>query len=439
MIQPHRAHINLSFCVFHYIHSGDSLVRCRFLVSSIIWVIVFALIRIALRPLLDNKRQWDSVVYYFVAFRWTFWSGAGMWPLTFWTLSALIGSRGSSTLNKVLWRLHLFLGTHFGPGGIRFPGFTLGPKWAAVLIYGRMLYTASSYCQLPGFVGLVVAVFNLRHFMYPYNEYFDLTWACAWWLLFTACVYAMAPGMQLSWYGMWYGIMAATAFLIRPDQSKARFVSWAVIIFVLRAVIYTLYATWLTKDLNIAFLSSNHFVQTWRMSSSSVWYPLSSRDPTLQDHPTLCERCDRMTAKSGLIMGSSLYFTKLVEWHTYWSRKELCFAFREEDLSNQPNINSSEFDAKRCGLCSLLWHSMSLKRRENIIASTIGEGVASTISPDLSLPINANEELRVKIWEERPLSLYTYAQLYWGEVAIGARLLIHRQKLFAGCESSLFA
>lgn len=82
---------------------------------------------------------------------------------------------------------------------------------------------------------------------------------------------------------------------------------------------------------------------------------------------------------------------------------------------------------------------MSLKRRENIIASTIGEGVASTISPDLSLPINANEELRVKIWEERPLSLYTYAQLYWGEVAIGARLLIHRQKLFAGCESSLFA
>jgi len=36
----------------------------------------------------------------------------------------------------------------------------------------------------------------------------------------------------------------------------------------------------------------------------------------------------------------------------------------------------------------------------------------------------------VKVWEERPLSLYTYAQLFLGGNFLGARILVHRDELF---------
>ncbi|KAI0426823.1 heterokaryon incompatibility protein-domain-containing protein [Xylaria sp. FL1042] len=401
-----------------------------FLVPVIVWAIVPVLIRLALRPPLDNKKRLDLIIY-LVALRWTYWSGAEIRPLTFWILSALIWWRGPSTLNTVLWGLHLVLGTHIGSDGIHFPGLTLNPKWSAFIIYGWMFLGVSLYCGPIGVVATAATVFNLCHFMYPFNEHFDLTWVFAWWLLYTACLFAMAPGMSLYWYGMWYGIMGATALCIRPDQSKPRFISWATAILLLRPLIYTLYASWLARDLIYpAFFSSNYFVNKWRVSSS-VWYPLSSRDPGLQDHSYLCERCDRITRKSNLIMGSSSYFTKLVEWHSYWSKKELCSRFEDGISINQSNITSCGSNAKHCGLCSLIWHSMSLKRRENVVASmNISDGVVKPPISDLPLPTNTNDELRVKVWEERPLSPHTYAQLYWGEVAIGARLLIHRENLF---------
>ncbi|KAI1426500.1 heterokaryon incompatibility protein-domain-containing protein [Xylaria sp. FL1777] len=348
-------------------------------ISSIAWSVLFGLIRIALGSPWDNKKQ--------------------IWPVTFWTLSALVALRGSSTLTTVLWRLHLILGTNIGPDGLHFPGFTLGPELSATLIYGRMLFTIIPYCGWPGTVAFAAMVFYLRHFMYPYNEYFDLSWAFAWWLLNIACTFAMAPGMPLGWYGMWYGIMSTTAFLIRPDQSQMRFISWVAVIIVLRAIIFVLYATWLAKDIFYpAFFSSSSLVQTWRVSNS-VWYPLSSRDPMLRDYAALCGRCDQITKKSALIMGSSLYVTRLVEWHTYWSRKELCFAFGQDMPIHQPNIIRSESDAKNCRLCSLIWHSMSLKRRENIIASTIiGAGAVDITSSQLSIPTNVNDELRAIEW-----------------------------------------
>ncbi|KAI0412245.1 heterokaryon incompatibility protein-domain-containing protein [Xylaria grammica] len=360
-----------------------------------------------------------------------------MWPPLFWILWALILSRGQNVLTTIIWRVYFFLSVDFGPDGVHIPGlFTLGPSWLAVLIYGRMLHTASSYCGPPGVVALVATVFKLRHFMYPYNDSFDKSWAFAWWLLYAACIYAMAPGMSPYWYGMWYAIMSTTAYYIRPDRSETRFVVWAALIIVLRVLIYALYIVSLGNNLVLESFSSNFFFRTWRMSSP-VWYPLSSRDPVLQDYSTLCERCDQITKRSNLITGSSLYFTKLVEWHTYWSTKELCRIFGDDTSVNHPDAADGELDAERCGLCSLLWHSMSLSRRECVIASTISREEASATSPHLSLPTNVYDELKVKVWEERPLSSYTYAQLYWGEIAIGARILVHRQKLFADASEAI--
>ena len=60
-------------------------------------------------------------------------------------------------------------------------------------------------------------------------------------------------------------------------------------------------------------------------------------------------------------------------------------------------------------------------RRQKEIAANIKPG---RDTQDLSA------DLRVKVWEERPLSLYTYLQLFCGEIAIGARLLVHRDELF---------
>lgn len=49
-------------------------------------------------------------------------------------------------------------------------------------------------------------------------------------------------------------------------------------------------------------------------------------------------------------------------------------------------------------------------------------------STNLPEPDDRTAELRIKVWEERPLSPFTYTQLHWGSTAIGARLLVHRDQ-----------
>ncbi|KAN0090643.1 hypothetical protein V8E51_019222 [Hyaloscypha variabilis] len=51
--------------------------------------------------------------------------------------------------------------------------------------------------------------------------------------------------------------------------------------------------------------------------SSPRWFPLNSRNLDSLNDVALCERCDRFIIKSKLIMGSSLYLTRLVEWHDF--------------------------------------------------------------------------------------------------------------------------
>ncbi|KAF4627161.1 hypothetical protein G7Y89_g10996 [Cudoniella acicularis] len=51
-------------------------------------------------------------------------------------------------------------------------------------------------------------------------------------------------------------------------------------------------------------------------------------------------------------------------------------------------------------------------------------------TPRPTLPFVRLALYKVKVWEERPLSPYTFAQLYNGDTALSARLLIHRGVLF---------
>ncbi|KAK5633013.1 hypothetical protein RRF57_008727 [Xylaria bambusicola] len=72
-----------------------------FLVSSLILGFIVGLLRAARVPPLNTQKKLDIIVY-LVAFRWTLTSGAEIWPLTFWSFSALIATRGPSTLTTIL-------------------------------------------------------------------------------------------------------------------------------------------------------------------------------------------------------------------------------------------------------------------------------------------------------------------------------------------------
>jgi hypothetical protein len=72
---------------------------------------------------------------------------------------------------------------------------------------------------------------------------------------------------------------------------------------------------------------------------------------------------------------------------------------------------------------------MSPSRRQ---APNLGSELLATRQERLiPTPKDPNASLRVKIWEERSLSPFTYAQLFWGTVAVGSRIPIHREELFA--------
>jgi hypothetical protein len=126
------------------------------------------------------------------------------------------------------------------------------------------------------------------------------------------------------------------------------------------------------------------------------------------------------------VMGSRYRFlVRLVEWHTFWESFE---DLQHSALAARPS----------CQVCYLLWQSTSDRRRKEIIwgrrwlwihfTRKCRRRPISTADMDgarhLSRPKPFN--LRVKIWEERPLTLYTFAQLFRDETAMGARLLIHR-------------
>ncbi|KAJ3563321.1 hypothetical protein NPX13_g8244 [Xylaria arbuscula] len=109
----------------------------------------------------------------------------------------------------------------------------------------------------------------------------------------------------------------------------------------------------------------------------------------------------------------------------------MCSAFGDGFAHSRTEVTGPELDPKSCDFCCLIWHSMSLGRRRSLVEVAI-HGIEDRFNGSyLPLPTDPSDALRLKIWEERPLSPYTYTQLYWGEIAIGARILIHREKLFA--------
>jgi hypothetical protein len=67
------------------------------------------------------------------------------------------------------------------------------------------------------------------------------------------------------------------------------------------------------------------------------------------------------------------------------------------------------------------------RQRRRIIAQSVGLIPTAITGDQLPQPEDPDAELRVKVWEGRPLSRYTFMQLLWGDTPVGARLLVHRE------------
>jgi hypothetical protein len=140
--------------------------------------------------------------------------------------------------------------------------------------------------------------------------------ASAWFLSFHVIIYAFASFMPVVWYLLWAGIAFGLGFAFRSDQSLWGFYLWDVTIILLRALFYAAYILYYLNTMTAELFPFYFFSHKWRMSSPR-WFPLNSRNLNSLNDVALCERCDRFIIKSKLIMGSSLYLTRLVEWHDF--------------------------------------------------------------------------------------------------------------------------
>ena len=370
----------------------------------------------------------STVICWFATFNYT------MPTPVFWVFVCLLFSTvHERSWGSLSWYTLVIFNLHLNQDGIHLPGLRIGYYIVAALVAAAVLAGNYRYYG-PWYVGVVVLIWVitigiLHDQMWPYNEEFGWRWIGAWFLLLQAFQFSFPPSMPPLWYPMQLGIVIGLGFAFRPDLSLGGFTLWAVTIWAIRMVLYYLYVFYV-----LGFAVSGDmfpftlFSHRWRKGRAN-WHPLASRNPDSLNHTTLCEQCDGFTSKSNLIMGSS-YLTRLVEWHEFWAWDEFSSKFKPP-VDEVALDADSDFPESSCHLCCLLWYSISPTRREKLAADVVSLGSTGQLDGGpfkLQDPSNA---LRIKIWEERPISPYTYLQLWWGETAAGARLLVHRDDIFA--------
>jgi hypothetical protein len=256
-----------------------------------------------------------------------------------------------------------------------------------------------------------------------------------WIAVFNTISLALNRSRPIQWHPLGVAILAFTGFTIRPDLSIVRLVLWELCFCATLIPLYIWFLhIWLFPE--VYLYPYNRFSKEWKLGSAR-WYPVNRR-ADLQSN--LCQSCNCFTASSNLIMGPKRpSMVRLLERH------ELNISF--EDLRYQATRSGL-----RCQLCRLLWHSISGQRRKVIIwgrrwlwihsfrkvrqaffSQTNGAFSTASCDPAAFWTHSKSESvpLAVKIWEERPITRYTFVQLFSGDSAIGSRLLIHRGEISA--------
>ncbi|KAK5652036.1 hypothetical protein OQA88_10939 [Cercophora sp. LCS_1] len=321
--------------------------------------------------------------------------------------------------------------------GIHLPGIRISHYvTAAVVLAIIIVANAAAYDgkYLPALFMWFVSIGVFRQYMWPWSEEFG--WLCiiAWFIHLQTMQCCFAPSMPYVFYPCMLGILVGLGFAIRPDVSLGRFTLWTSTVWVLRFILYGGYVFYyLGFNISWQFFPFSYFSHSWRVSKPR-WFPLSSRNADSFNHESLCTRC-AFVDSSRLIMGSRRRFVRMVEWHAFYTREEFIAKFDPTTSADTEAATTTTATPKSdCRLCLLLWHSMTPRRRGALASSVQRPGVEQQpqlSSSDLPEPNDRTAELRVKVWEERPLSPFTYMQLHWGSTAVGARLLVHRGELFS--------
>lgn len=272
----------------------------------------------------------------------------------------------------------------------------------------------------------------------------SLVWLCAWAWFFSVFHFSLNKYRPWFWNAFWMTVIFGLREKMRPDSSLERFLTWTGSLLGLRLAV---------TPFEFVYSMFGDKSQTFPFNIISPWWRLSK--PPLQpagkeyqpkNEPDLCEPCREFTSRSNLIMGSRFPITRLVEWHKVWTSLEELRASAESH--NQP-----------CHICKLMWYSVSETRRQEIWGSRsvvleqkIKTSKGSTPSqgsktarekeqskqPKLNEPSQKDKSTQngstgwfgIMVWEERPLTLYTYIQLFYDGVPVGGRLLAHRGTFF---------
>ncbi|KAF2398537.1 HET-domain-containing protein, partial [Trichodelitschia bisporula] len=231
-------------------------------------------------------------------------------------------------------------------------------------------------------------------------------WVAAWAALAVALKLSFPPDLHMSWYVLSASLILALAAATRPDQSLERFLAWTAAIALTRPLLSVAYkplAPYLRDPVKLITAIPAFWESKWRLRKP-LWYPVSARAAVSGMQPTsrLCAKCGRFTARSDLIMGSRKYLVRLVEWHSYHP--------------TTADLWRSAREVSPCHLCHLFWYSIGEGRRREIVLGAVWPRAG-----------RVKEKLRVRVVERRPLSSYTYVQLFLGERPVGVRLLVHRE------------
>ncbi|KAH7329081.1 heterokaryon incompatibility protein-domain-containing protein [Stachybotrys elegans] len=298
---------------------------------------------------------------------------------TFWILLAvLLPFILRPSVGDVVYFHVLIYNLHLTFDGIKLPGLLI--SWVFLMALLAIIVLSINMIAYPKYIPALVlwlAFVGLLHDqMWPFNKDFGLLWIGAWFLSFHAFLFAFSPDMPVLWYVMWASIVVGLWFGYRPGESLGGFVLWSVTVILLRIFLFIIYVLYFVNTDRADLFPFNLFSREWGLAGRR-WYPLSSRSLDSLNNKSLCKRCDALTIQSRLILGPSLPWKRLVEWHSFWNRGELVARFEKRAVGQGGAGQASSQPESSCRLCCLLWYSMSPQRRNKMI-----EGVRLTQSTD---------------------------------------------------------
>ena len=307
--------------------------------------------------------------------------------------------------------------------------------WSLLLLW--IFYLSKAYQDLI-YVACSAVLMKLMHARLFQST--SIVWLCAWAWFFSTFHSLLNKNRPWFWRVFWAAAIFTLRKKMHPDSSLEQFLKWTASLWGLRLAMFPIqifYAMIGDESQGFPF----NIISPWWRLSKPLWQP-AGKDRQPKNYPELCEACRGFVSRSSLIMGSRFPLTRLVEWHKVWTSSEELRVSAEN--RNEP-----------CHVCKLVWYSISETRRRKICESrsavsdqkvkTSKENISSQGSvaasekeqskqPELGEPPQRNKSTRnwatrwfgIKVWEERPLSPYTYIQLFHNGAKVGSRLLAHR-------------